>query len=124
MDNKTRGMALGVAGVILWFMPLVYVKLDGFSLVFQSVQMHQAGHHIGGIAYLLILSSAIFAVSSWFLSKQISIFAASISTGISVVFLFQAGSSAAWGLICLVIVSVISLVQAFEMPINHSAFEA
>lgn len=114
MDKKTLGMLLGVVGVILWFMPLAYVNMGGLSKIF-GVGMHQTGHHIGGIAYLLVISSAVYTVSSWFLNKQISIVAAGVSLGVSALFLVQAGSSAAWGLITLVAVSVASLILAFKM---------
>ena len=115
MDRRMFGLLLGVAGVGLWFMPLAYVNVGMFSKMFEGMQLYQAGHHIGGIAYLLLLSSAVFAISSWILNKHISIVAATVLLGVSVLFLFQAGSSAAWGLICLLVVSLMCLVFAFKM---------
>jgi hypothetical protein len=121
MDKKTLGMLLGVVGVILWFMPLAYVNMGGLSKIFGTA-MYQTGHHIGGIAYLLVISSGVYTVSSWFLNKQISIVAAGVSFSISALFLVQVGSSAAWGLISLVTVSVASLMLAFKMekPVSSS----
>lgn len=102
MDNKVKGVLLGVAGIILWFMPLAAWDQQFMG---QSMTMHQAGHHIGGIAYLLLLSSIAYAALSWFEQHQLRIIAAGIATGISLLFLVQAGSTVAWGLLVLIVVS-------------------
>lgn len=115
MDKKAVGMLLGVAGVILWFMPFLSVKMGDYNNMFHGLQLHQAGHHIGGIAYLLIISSAIYAVSAWLLNKQISIVAAVVTLGISAWLVIQVGSSVAWGLISLVAVAIASLILALTM---------
>ena len=115
MNKKTIGMLLGVAGVILWFMPLAYVNMGEFSRAFQGMKMYQTGHHVGGIAYLLVISFAVYTVSSWSLNKQVSIVSAAVALGISALFFLQAGSSVAWGLISLVVVSIASLILAFNM---------
>lgn len=115
MDRKTVGMLLGLAGVILWFMPFLSVEMGGYNNMFHGLQLHQGGHHIGGIAYLLIISSAVYAVSAWLLNKQISIVAAVVTLGISAWLVIQAGSSVAWGLISLVVVAIVSLILALTM---------
>lgn len=116
MDKKTIGLLLGVAGIILWFMPLVYVDMGNFMEdIFQGIEMYQAGHHIGGIAYLLIMSSAAYAYSSWVINRQFAIITSAVATGISILFLLQAGSSVAWGLLCLVVISIVSLITATRM---------
>lgn len=102
MDNKVKGVLFGVAGIVLWFMPLA-----AWDQVFmgQSITMHQAGHHIGGIAYLLLVASIAYAALSWFAQHQLRIIAGCIAVGISLLFLVQAGSNAAWGLLALIAVS-------------------
>lgn len=106
MDSKVKGVLLGVAGVILWFMPLAAWQQEFMG---QTMSVHQAGHHIGGIAYLLLLSSIAYAVLSWFEQHQLRIIAASIATGVSGLFLIQAGSSVAWGLLALIAISAVSI---------------
>jgi len=106
MDNKIKGVLLGVAGIILWFMPLAAWSQDFMG---RSMTMHQAGHHIGGIAYLLLLASLAYAALSWFEQHQLRIIAAAIATGICLMFFVQAGSNVAWGLIKLTIVSGVSI---------------
>ncbi|KKA45900.1 hypothetical protein [Salinivibrio sp. KP-1] len=116
MNRRTKGVLLGVAGVIFWFMPWVYVNMSNFmGGKFLGMEMYQAGHHVGGIAYLLLLSSAAYAYSSSISNRQFSIISSSISSAISILFLLQAGSSVAWGLLCLIVISVISLAMALKM---------
>ena len=105
MDNKIKGVLLGVAGIILWFMPLASWDQKFMQ---QTMTLHQAGHHIGGIAYLL-LSSVAYAALSWYEQHQLRIIAGSIATGISLLFLMQAGSTVAWGLLALIAVSGASI---------------
>lgn len=105
MNGKILGTILGVAGVLLWFMPLVYVN-------FMQVDAYQAGNHIGGIAYLLLLASLAYAVLSWIEQHVPRIIAASVALAISLLFLVQASSSAAWGLIGLIVVSIAGIVVA------------
>lgn len=92
MDNKVKGVLLGVAGIILWFMPLASWDQEFMR---QTMTVHQAGHHIGGIAYLLLLSSVAYAALSWYEQHQLRIIAGSVATGISLLFLVQAGSTVA-----------------------------
>lgn len=116
MDKKTQGVLLGVAGVILWFMPLVYVDMGNFmGGKYKDVVMYQTGQSVGGIAYLLLISFSFYAYSSWVINRQFAIIASSVSLGISVLFLLQAGLSVAWGLLIMVVVSVYSLILAKGM---------
>lgn len=122
MNKQTIGLLLGVAGIILWFMPLVYVDMGNFmGGKYRGILMYQAGHHIGGIAYLLIMSFAAFAYSSWVLNMQFAIITSAVATGISSFFLLQAGSNAAWGLLCMVVISMISIVMAIRMKKSTEA---
>lgn len=99
MDRKVIGTLVGVAGVLLWFMPMAYID-------FMGTVGYQAGNHIGGIAYLLLISSAAYAALSWREQHSLRIIAASVAAGIAVLFLLQIGGSAAWGLYGLIAFSV------------------
>lgn len=105
MNPKILGTLLGVAGVLFWFMPLAYVD-------FMGVGAYQAGNHIGGIAYLLLLSSLSYAILSWLEQHIPRIIAASVALAICLLFVVQAGSSVAWGLNSLALVSIASIVVA------------
>lgn len=105
MNSKTLGTVLGVAGVVLWFMPLAYVT-------FMDQEAYQAGNHVGGIAYLLLLASLAYAALSWMEQHVPRIIAGSVALAISLLFLYQAGSSAAWGLFGLIVVSIAGIVLA------------
>lgn len=55
MDNKIKGLLVSVAGVVLWFMPLN-------QFVWRGVGMFQTGHHVGGIAYLMLVAAIAYGV--------------------------------------------------------------
>lgn len=99
MNNKIISTVTGVFGVLLWFTPFVYVE-------FMGVHGHQAGHHIGGIAYLLLVSLMAYVVLSWLELHTPRIIAALLATTIGLLFSLQAGSNIAWGLIGVVILSI------------------
>lgn len=105
MDNKMKGVLLGVGGLVLWFTPFAYVD-------FMGMNAYQAGQHIGGIAYLLLVASIAYAALSWVEQYQLAVVAAGVATGICVLFALQAGTAIAWGLILLLILSIVSIVFA------------
>lgn len=107
MNGKVIGAILGVAGVVLWFMPLANVD-------FMGIGAYQAGNHIGGIAYLLLSASLAYAVLSWIEQHVPRIIAASLALAISLLFMAQLGSSAAWGLYGLIVVSITGIVVALR----------
>lgn len=90
MDNKMKGVLLGVSGLVLWFTPFAYVEFMGMSA-------YQSGQHVGGIAYLLLLASIGYAVLSWVEQYQLAVVSAGVATGICALFALRAGSSIAWG---------------------------
>lgn len=102
MDNKLKGVLLGVASFILWFMPLASWEQEFMG---QMQSLYQAGYHIGGVGYLLLIASSAYAILSWFEQHQLRIIASVVALGICILLLIQAGSSVAWGLILLTIVS-------------------
>ncbi len=114
MNKKVVGTVLGVAGCLLWFMPFVYV-------IFMGNEAYQAGNHIGGIAYLLLISSFAYAVLSWLEQIIPSIIAATLALVICLLFLLQAGAAVAWGLIALTIVSLVSVVLAVREKQSRNA---
>ncbi|MEJ2766006.1 hypothetical protein VV869_18800 [Photobacterium sp. MCCC 1A19761] len=124
MDRKTIGFLLGLSGMALWFMPLAYIDFGGFGGMFKGVQLYQAGHHIGGIAYFLLFASASCAITAWFQLKPLATLSATVASAICVWFLVQAGTSAAWGLIGLSLVSISSLVLALKMNKEPALSEA
>jgi len=105
MNPKIVGTVLGIIAVFLWFMPLANVKFMGMAV-------YQAGNHIGGIAYLLLLASFAYVILSWMEQHVPRIIAASVATAICLLFLVQAGTSVAWGLMGLIVVSIASIVLA------------
>lgn len=105
MNAKVLGTILGVAGMLLWFMPLAYVE-------FGHMTAHQTGNSIGGIAYLLLFASLAYTVLSWMEQHVPRIIAASLGLVICLMFLAQAGSSVAWGLVALIIVHAESIYLA------------
>ncbi|GFO66153.1 hypothetical protein M1B72_01065 [Geomonas paludis] len=106
MDHKTKGVVLGLAGVILWFMPLV-------NFGFMGIDIYQTGSQVAGISYLLLAASAGYAVLSWFEQHQLRIIAAGIATAIGLLLLVQFGDRAAWGLYLLIVVSGVSCISGY-----------
>lgn len=104
-NRKITGTILGVFGIILWFMPMAYVD-------FMGEEAYQAGNHIGGIAYLLLFASLAYAALSWFEQHIPRIIAGTVASLISLLFVIQAGSSGAWGLYVLMLVSIVSIALA------------
>jgi hypothetical protein len=105
MNEKLIGTLLGVAGVLLWFMPLAHIDLMG-------VEGYQSGATVGGISYLLVLSSLAYAFLSSIEQQVPRVITASIASVICFIFLVQAGTTVAWGLGLLTLVSLVSLVLA------------
>jgi uncharacterized membrane protein len=103
MDKRIIGVAIGVAGIFLWFMPLASWTED-------SMNFFQAGYHIGGIAYLLLFSMFAYSVFSWFKLYPLRIIAGALSLLICLMFLVQIGSNIGWGLIGLILVSILGIV--------------
>ena len=50
MDKRVVGTLLGIAGMLLWFMPWMEFSMG-------DMDFYRTGSHIGGIAYLLLLSN-------------------------------------------------------------------
>lgn len=107
MDKRVVGTLLGIAGVLLWFMPWMAFSMG-------DMDFHQTGSHIGGIAYVLLMSSLASAILSWVPQPVPRIIVAALSTLLSGFFWLNAGEEAAWGLVWLCAVSVIGLLQAIE----------
>ncbi len=111
MDNKIKGVLLGVAGVILWFMPFSASENEFLGQVFYQ---QTSGSDIGGISYLLLVSLAVYAALSWYEQHPLRIIAAGVSIGIGLLFLIAAGSDVAWGLVALIGVAVLAILFAIS----------
>ena len=105
MHKKIAGTVLGVVGMCLWFMPLAYVDFGG-------MQAFQTGSHIGGIAYLMLFASFAYAALSWMEQHVPRIMAATVALAVGLLFMAQAGGSMAWGLIGVVVCSLVGFVLA------------
>jgi len=107
MDKRVVGTLLGIAGMLLWFMPWTEFSMG-------NMDFYRTGSHIGGIAYVLLMSSLAYAVLSWVPQPVPRIIVAALSTLLSGFFWLNAGEAAAWGLVWLCTVSGFSLLQAIE----------
>lgn len=107
MNRKLVGCALGVLGLFVWFLPFAYVDFMGQTFV-------QSGQHIGGIAYLMLLAFAAYAVLSWLELHGPRMIGAGAALAVALLFLAQAGGSAAWGLYVAIVVSALSLWFAYR----------
>ena len=107
MDKRVVGTLLGIAGMLLWFMPWTEFSMG-------DMDFYRTGSHIGGIAYVLLMSSLASAILSWVPQPVPRIIVAALSTLLSGSFWLSAGEAAAWGLVWLCAVSGIGLLQAIE----------
>ncbi|MBS0348022.1 MAG: hypothetical protein JSR69_16355 [Proteobacteria bacterium] len=113
MDKRVVGTLLGIAGMLLWFMPWTEFSMG-------DMDFYRTGSHVGGIAYILLMSSLASAVLSWVPQPVPRIIVAALSTLLSGYFWLSMGEVAAWGLVGLCMVSGISLLDAIE---EHLAFK-
>jgi len=111
MNRKILGVIIGVIGIILWFMPLVSWQQEFMG---NYVNLYQAGYHIGGIAYLLLLAMFAYAVFSWLQLHELRMIAGAVALLICLLFFFQVLKNAGWALIGLIILSIIGVVIALS----------
>lgn len=111
MNRQILGVLIGVAGIFLWFMPLVSWEQE-FMGAYRK--LYQTGYHIGGIAYLQLLSMFAYAFFSWFNLHPLRIISSALSLIICLIFIFQALSNAGWGLIGLILISIVGIVLALR----------
>jgi cell division protein FtsW (lipid II flippase) len=78
------------------------------------MSLHQAGHHIGGLACLLIIALSAYAVFSWMRQHQLRMIAGAVAAGICILFGVQAMQNIAWGLLGLTFVSVAGTILAHQ----------
>jgi len=104
MDKRMIGVTIGVAGMFLWFMPFASWTEKFMS---EPTRLFQTGQHIGGIAYLLLFSMFTYSVFSWLKLHPLRILAGALSLLICLIFFVQIGSKIGWGLIALILVSIL-----------------
>ena len=105
MDKRVVGTLMGITNMLLWFMPWTEFTLG-------EMAFYRTGSHIGGIAYLLLLSSLAYAMLSWAPQPAPRIIVAGLSTMLSGFLWLEAGEAAAWGLVGLSTLSGVSLLEA------------
>lgn len=113
MDKRVVGTLLGIGGMWLWFMPWRQFSIEAFDF-------YQTGSHMGGVAYMLLMSSFAYAVLAWLPQPVPRIIVASVATLLAGFFWLSHGESAAWGLVGLSLLSGVSLVEAIQ---EHAAFK-
>lgn len=94
-DRTILGIILGIATLALWFAPFVSYGA-----------MYQAGHHIGGLAYLLPLASVAFGILSFLGQFKVRFIVALAHSALCLLYVSQAWASIGWGLIVLTAVSL------------------
>jgi hypothetical protein len=102
LDSNLVAIILGVCSILLWFSPMFSWTQ---TFMGETTQMYQTGQHIGGIAYLILVTAAAFAFLSWKKLWQLAIIASTVELVVCLLLAVQAMSSTAWGLICLIAVS-------------------
>lgn len=102
MQSRVIGLVLGIAGTLLWFMPLAKVEFMGST-------SYQTGASVGGMAYLLLVASITYGIFSWRDRFVLRIITACTALLIAVIFVLQAGATTAWGLLLLLLVSAASV---------------
>ena len=107
MDKRVVGTLLGIAGMLLWFMPWMAFSMG-------DMEFHRTGSHIGGIAYVLSHKLNRSTGNRPPPQPVPRIIVAALSVLLSGFFWLNAGEAAAWGLVWLCAVSVIALLQAIE----------
>lgn len=115
MDKKIEGVLIGLACVLFWFAPFAEWNEDFMG---QSMYYKVAGHHIGGIAYLLLASSFSYSVFAWLSQPHLKVVVACLSLLLSFILLLQIGSSISWGLMCFIFMSGYGAVSA-KYEINN-----
>ena len=111
MERRTFGLVLGFAGCILWFMPWVAWEQEFFGRV---MPVHQAGNHIGGLAYILFAAAAVSGIAAWMRQYQVQFISGLVALGISALYAWHAGEQIAWGLVGLLAVALLTLLVAWQ----------
>ncbi|MGC8789565.1 MAG: hypothetical protein ACP5QM_06590 [Caldisericum sp.] len=110
MDARLKGVLIGVVGIFFWFMPFASWYTEFMD---QHIKLYQAGYHIGGISYLLLISMFAYAVFSWFRIHELRIVSSGVALLVCLIFIFQAGSTVSWGLIGSFLVSLVGGILGF-----------
>jgi hypothetical protein len=104
--SKSLASAMGFLACFMWFMPLRYVNFVGMD-------MYQAGNHVGGPAWLVIMFVFAYANLSWTPLHMARMLVSGMAMLICLFFLLAFGESTGWGLIALCIITPACLVMAF-----------
>lgn len=95
-----NGLLIGIANTFFWFVPWYSWTQEFMG---EQINMTQNGSHIGGIAYLLIAASILFAIFSYQKNHQLQIVFGSVQLGIAL--LLMTNGNLSWGLPAIAIAS-------------------
>lgn len=110
MNAKVTGLVLGVLGVFLWFMPWAQWQHEFRG---ETIEAFQAGHHVGGIAYLVLIAATAYSAAAWKEQPTLQIVSAAVWLG-SALLLFVLGDHLAWGMFALLGAASASLWVGFR----------
>lgn len=96
-----NGLLIGIANVFFWFAPWYSWTQEFMG---EQVPMMQNGTHIGGIAYLLIVASVLYAVFAYQKNHQLQIVFGSIQLGVAL--LLMTNGNLSWGLPAIAFTSI------------------
>ena len=105
MNTKVIGLVLGILGVFLWFMPWAQWQHEFRG---ETIEAFQAGHHVGGIAYLVLIAATAYSVAAWKEQGTLQIVSAAVWLACTLLLFFQ-GDNLAWGMFALLGVAGVGL---------------
>jgi hypothetical protein len=117
MERRIASTVLAVAGIVLWFMPLV-TTVD-FTILDFRMKATQAGNDLGGVAWLLLAAVAAAALLAWLEQHVPLALANAVASGVSLHLLVKSGRQAAWGLYGLLAVSGLGMALALGWAVRR-----
>lgn len=108
LSSNISGLVLGVVGILLWFAP--WAQWQG-EFMGQTRTLFQSGQHMGGIAYVVLLAAAGYALGAWQCRRQLQLLAAGVWLLVAGLHFARAGG-AAWGLCGLLVTACLALLRA------------
>lgn len=97
MNAKVVGLVLGVLGLFLWFMPWAQWQHEFRG---ETIDAFQAGPHVGGIAYLVLVATTAYSAAAWKEQPTLQIVSAAVWLGSTLLLVVQ-GDHLAWGIFAL-----------------------
>ncbi len=106
---------LCVASLLFWFEPFNSVSF-GMNGLFPEREMYQSGEHIGGIAYLMLISPVAFAYFSWKENLHLKLIAGGTQLLLCTILLIPRlfAGNVKYGIIMLSVFAVAMIVRSIE----------